>query len=338
MSVLPTASATLGNLRYDTHAIHVRVSLALLPSVNWAEVRIPVNVRFEAAPGDDALLDIDGGEGTKTVLTGKVRQVRRSFTGIQVIIADGSDALAALRPSVTYQRQNAGQVIRALGADAGASLGSVDLDIDLPAYVADPRRTAAEHVARLARLGGCIATGGSDGKLNVLARPTQPASALMYRREIIEYRTTNSKVVNLQRFAMGFGPAGSGSAPNALQHSNEALPSDAADGGVGVLRQAEPMLRTPGATSAASTALKTATAGMSERLFARCFLLPALRPSEVIEVQSLPDGMSSGAWLLTRVTHELSPAVGGHTVLEGEIAAPPFDLLGSLLSGIGGLL
>jgi hypothetical protein len=58
----------------------------------------------------------------------------------------------------------------------------------------------------------------------------------------------------------------------------------------------------------------------------------------VVEVQSLPDGLPAGAWLLTRVTHELRPQAGGSTVIEGQIAAPSVDLLGALLGAVGGLL
>jgi phage protein D len=136
---------------------------------------------------------------------------------------------------------------------------------------------------------------------------------------------------------MGFGPAGSTSAPNAFKQTSQAIPSSASTGGAGVVREAVPMLRTASAASDASTALQEAVAARSERLEAKCFLLPGMRPGDVVEVQSLPDGLSGGPWLLTRVTHRLTPASGGTTVLEGE-SADGASLLGSLAGAIGGLL
>ena len=199
------------------------------------------------------------------------------------------------------------------------TVGDVDVDLDLPAYVAHPGRTAAEHVAELAKLGGALAFSDADGRLQVMARPSgPPSSALLYGREIIDYSSGDFETPNAQRFAIGSGPAGSASAPDALRPSLDVLPSSAADGGPGVLRCPVPMLRTPTAAADASTALQTANAARGRRLRARCFLLPALRPGDVVEVQSLPDGLAGGPWLLTRVVHELRPGSGGRTLLEAD--------------------
>jgi hypothetical protein len=60
-----------------------------------------------------------------------------------------------------------------------------------------------------------------------------------------------------------------------------------------------------------------------------------------VDVQSLPDGLSGGPWLITRVTHRLAPNRGGETLLEGE-SADTESLLGALIGAalgtIGGLL
>ena len=37
----------------------------------------------------------------------------------------------------------------------------------------------------------------------------------------------------------------------------------------------------------------------------------------MIEVQDVPDGLSGGAWIVTRVTHRLRPGQGGITIFEG---------------------
>jgi phage protein D len=108
-----------------------------------------------------------------------------------------------------------------------------------------------------------------------------------------------------------------------------------------VLREPAAMLRTAGAADNASKALQEAAAAKTERLEARCFLLPRIRPGQVVEVQSLPDGLSGGPWLITRVTHRLGPARGGETILEAESADAGSlvgQLAGAALAALGGLL
>ena len=341
MILAPAVSATLGNLRYDVQAIACSVSLGLLPRGGSARLRLPAGVRFEARSGDDAKLDLDGGEGARTVLTGSVRSVGRDVQGIDVELCDVGSVLAAYRPACTFENQSAQQIIRKLVGDVALSPGDLDLDLDLPAYVAHPGRTAAEHIAELARLAGALAQAGADGKLQVRGLPEGPAdAALRFGREITHYEVRDNALEQGQTFAIGAGPAGSASAPDALRPTPGFLPASAAAGGRNVLRLPTPVLRTPKAASSASEALSRHTAARATRLHARCFLLPALRPGQVIEVQDLPDGLSGGPWLVTRVDHDVSDGAG-RTRFEAQSAAAP-SLLGSLagaaVAAIGGLL
>lgn len=337
MTLQPAVSATLGNLRYDTHAVRCSASLGLLPRGSSAEIRLPASVRFEAVPGDEATLDVDGGEGSNTILTGRVRTIRRTLDTVIVTVADAAGDLAALRPSATFEKQGAAQIVKKLASDAAVTPGTIDLDLDLPAYVAHPGRTAAEHVADLARLGGAIAMTDGDGRLNVVARPSgQPTIALKYGRELVSYDVTGRAIVNGNRIAVGFGPAGSASAPDALRPSIDSLPADAPEGGAGVRRHPTPVLRTPGSARDASAALQAVAAAHTQRLNAAGFLMAALRPGDVIEVQDLPDGLSGGPWMLVRVDHLVERGAGS-TRLEAT-TADTGSLLGELLGAIGGLL
>src|SRR4030095_4956539 len=103
---------------------------------NSVRVSLPASVRFEAAAGEDASMEVDGGEGSKKLFTGKVRTVRRDFRRIYVTLADAATDLASYRPCQTFEKQNAKQGIRTLASDAGVNLSDVDVDLDLPAYVA----------------------------------------------------------------------------------------------------------------------------------------------------------------------------------------------------------
>ena len=275
MSLAPALSMTLGNLRYDTHAAGASICLAMLPRGNSADMALPSTVRFEASIGDKAVVSLDGGEGAQTVLTGKVHAIRREFEFIRVIMSDIGD-LAGYRPSATLEGQDAQSVVNKLASDVSLSTNDVDIDLDLAVYVAHPGRTAAEHIAKLAELSGGIAYSDGDGSLNVKQKPSGPAdSALKYGREVISYQTRSAGALSAQRFAMGFGPAGSGGADDALRPSVDAIPGSASDGGAGVWRVPTPVLRVPSAATTASGALQGIAAAQAERVTAHCFLLPA---------------------------------------------------------------
>jgi prophage tail gpP-like protein len=344
MSLAPNVDVTLGGLRYDTHVSSLRVTLTLLPAVNSFSLSLPSGVKFTAAPGDVAELVVDSGDsagdGSQTVLTGKIRSVRRTVREITVTGADAGADLAAFRPAATYQKKDAAAVTKALASEAGVSPGDIDIDLDLAAFAAHQGRTAAEHIAYLATLGGCIAGVGGDGKLNVLPLPGEQAEeALLFGRELIEIEKRDGAPLAVQRFAVGSGTAGSAGSAEALKHSLLRLPEDAAAPGKAAVYYPAPVVRTPGVATAAAKALNDRAAAYTQQMRARCFLLTALRPGIVVEMQELPSGLSGSTWLLTRVTHRLRPGAGGETVLEGVQAGASGDsLLGALLGALGALL
>jgi hypothetical protein len=340
MSLSPALSVTLGNYRYDTHASAVTVRLGLLPQVNCFEVTLPDRVDVPAVPGDPAQLDLDGGEGPETVLTGKLRSMQRSLGRQVATAADTGADLAAFRPAVTYEKQAAKDIVRALAGGLGAEINTIDLDWPLAVYVAHQRRTAAEHIAGLARLAGGLAYTEADGRLTVVPVPGgQPDLALRHGREVVAYDVREFPGPLVRRLAIGHGPAGSTGAPDALRPTVGALPGDAPRPGPQAVWTPVPQARTPKAANTASQALERLAGAAGLRLFARCFLLPKLRPGQVIELQDLPPGLSGGPWLLTRVCHQLQPGRPSATLLEGRSAGEGGGgLLGAALSAVGGLL
>jgi hypothetical protein len=339
MSLVPSASFVLGNFKYDSHAAVVSVSLGVLPAVNSFRVSLPAAAQLDAAGGDTASLDIDGGEGVETVLTGTIASIARGFERHEVVGTDGGAALARVRPAATYEKQAAKDVIRAMASDAGVQLNTVDLDVPLAAYVAHQRRTSAEHVAYLASLAGAIARFEGDGGLTVSTPPGTADHALLYGRELVECRVRQAAAPTVTRFAVGSGPAGSASAPDALRYTTTRLPGSADAPGPAVVWQPHHVLRVPSAAVAASNAANQRDAARTSIISARGFLMPRLRPGMVIEIQELPNGMSAGPWMLTRVEHRLTPAVGGSTAFEAVSAgAGALDLLGALGAAVGGLV
>jgi hypothetical protein len=340
MTLAPKASIVLGSEQFDTHALRVTAQLAPLPGIGSFRAVFPARTPISASAGDDATLDLDGGEGSERVLTGVVRMVRRGIGQTEVIVADASFALAELRPATTFRNQSADDVIKALASAAGITVRA-DVGLPIAAYVADQRRSAAQHISLLAQLGGALARVNGDGELEV-NRPVaaMPDVALKYGREIVTCDISSGAAPSAKRVRTGSGPAGSAMAPNALRATKEPLPSGASDPGNGAIWTPSAILRTPAAAATAGASADVAATSAATRIRATAFLLPALRPGLVVDVQGLPVAMSGGPWMLTRVTHTLGAREGGRTVFEGE-QATSLDLAalaGAALSAIGGFL
>ncbi|HEY3185158.1 MAG TPA: hypothetical protein VGJ77_20120 [Gaiellaceae bacterium] len=331
MSVVPAASVRLGNEVFDAQLERVTVTLTALPGVSSFECTLPAAADVAATPGDPASLELDGGDGASTVLTGKIRAIRNGFRERRFTAADGGAALAALRPAATYERRNAKDIVQSLAGDAGVDVGRVDLDVGLAAYVADQGRTAAEHVAYLAALGGASANVDAEGALTVAAPPPTADVALRYGRELLTYDVREQPVPDVRLVAVGAGPAGSADAAEALRHTLDPLAGGEPQPGVDAVWTATPVLRTPAAAGAASRAANERAAAEATTLRARCILLPELRPGTVVEVQELPDGLAGGPWTLTRVLHRFHPEHGGSTTLEARSAG------GGAPGGLGAL-
>jgi hypothetical protein len=341
MSLAPSCSITLGDLRYDGHALELLVTLSVLPGVNSFRVDLPVTTTVTCQPGDPARLDVNGGDGQTTVLAGTVRSVSRSLSRVRVTAADAGADLASVRPVITVTGQSGADVIARLAEEAGVTVGDHDFDLPLGAYTTQQGRTASEHVAYLAGLGGAVAMVDADNTLAVRARPSGPADqALLYGRELVECEVRDYPV-RAARVPIGNGPSGQADAPDALRPTAGPLPEEAAAPGRDARWVAAPVLRTPKVAVAAGEAYAKAQGGAARRLRARGFLLPALRPGMAIEIQELPGSIADGAWLLTRVVHRLRPHDAGTTTLEGESLAPPAGmpgLLASAVAAVGSLL
>ena len=89
------AKITLGDLRYDSHALDLSVTLTVLPGVNSVHVDLPSTTTVSCAPGDSAKVELDGGDGRTTVLTGTVRSIDRGLMRVRVTVADAGADLDA---------------------------------------------------------------------------------------------------------------------------------------------------------------------------------------------------------------------------------------------------
>jgi hypothetical protein len=202
--------------------------------------------------------------------------------------------------------------------------------------VADQRRTALEHTARLADWAGAYATSDPDGALVLRPLPVGPAElALRYGREVaaLEVRAVQPAP---DRALSGVGPAGNVGAPNAHLQTTSVVPDSVPEPGPRTIRQPAQALRTPSSVTDATVA--TATRNPDARVTATAWLQPEIRPGVMVEIADAPQPDSVGPWFVTGVVHEIGPGPRGVTHFQGESLADGVGLLGQILGAIGGLL
>lgn len=335
----PAYAVTLGDQRWTSQALDLVVDLEAAPLVNAARVTFPWSAPVDAAVEDAAVIALDGGagDGLVTVLTGVVRAVTKGLDSTTIECVDAGALLAALRPASTLERATASSVIEALCGDAGVEVGDLDTGPTLAAYVADPGRSALDHVARLATWSGALASVDGAGTLGTrVVDGAQPDVALRYGREIVSLR--QRRVTTSVRSYVVAGEAGASNPapPEASRPSSDFFAGDRPEGpGPGSRWTFEPALRTPGSASIAAAAKLRSVTSTRLRTTLDAWLLPALRPGSVVRLDDLPDGVGGVHWV-ERVTHHLGPA-GASTTARLAEAGPAFDPT-ALLSAAAGAL
>jgi prophage tail gpP-like protein len=334
----PSYTVTLGGQAWSEQAVAIDVRLRAAPVVDVATVRLAPGASLDAAVGDDAKIELDGGEGGATVLTGTVQAIRRTLEGIAVTVTDAGGTLAAFRPAATYEKVTAGTVIRNLCGDAGVDAGDVDDGVSLAFYVADPCRTALEHVARVAAWGGALARVSADGRLDATVVNAVTAEvALRYGRDLLAVEQSRVAAPVESFVVAGESGAGDTSAAQAHRATTDFFGGSRPDGPSATSRwRFEPALRTSGAATTAGDALGRAYRGGRDAGAITAILQPALRPGTVLELQDLPGGLAGGACWADRVDHHVS-AAGAVTRARLRKGGDSFDPTSAISGGLPGL-
>lgn len=341
MTLTTGTTVTLDDLRYTVQVRSVVGELVLLPGVNRVEVAIAAGVDVPASPGARASVELDGGDGAAVVLTGRVDHVERTTTGAVVVVSDAGAALAAVRPAETYNGLSGVQLVGRLAGLAAADTGPVTALTQTAAYVADPRRTAAEHVAAIAARSDAVAAVDAEGRVTVVAWPVGiPTAAMRLDREFTSF-TTSTRSPGHEHVPVGAGGSGAALSPDAWVPSTEPV-TGAGDPDGARTWAPDAVLRTRTDVDLAARGASSRRAAATTRMHATCWLQPGRRPGDVVRIDETTDAAQAGPWLLTSVRHELAPGLA-RTTLDGVAAGAADDLLGALaglagLDGLGGLL
>lgn len=335
MIAAPEISVTLANLRYDSHVFAAQVSQALLPASNSARLLFPARVNIEAAPGDDASMTLTSGEYSETVITGSVKSVERRPHHTIVVLCDGSAALAKLRPANTFARQTSDGIVNSLAQLANIQVATNNIQLNLPQFAAHQKRTAAEHIAKLAEFSDGFAFVDGLGQLKVNTWSEGPAdAAIKYGRDIFDYRFTQQQNPTAVS-AIGNGAAGSSEDPEALRQATGSLPESAPAPGLDNIWLAEAILRTPAAQQLAQTGINRGRNQRAQQGSLLCHLRPDFFPGIKLEIQDINN--VSGNWIVQTIVHEIAEGAFAHSRLQVRADASGESLLGSLLDAVGGL-
>jgi hypothetical protein len=336
----PAYDIVLGDKRWTEQAVDVTVTLQAAPLLDHARITFPSAAPVDAGPDDPVVISLDGGagDGLVTVLTGKVRAVTRGMQWTIVECTDAGTELANYRPATTFEQASAASVVEALCGDVDVDLGAIDTGPNLNAYVADPSRSALDHVVRLAGWTGALVSIDGDGRLTTrVIDATQPDLALRYGREVV--RLDQRKVATPITTYVVAGEAGASSAspPDAARPTSDFFAGDRPEGpGAGSRWSYEPAFRTPDDAAVAGAALGRLATSTSHRTTLQAWLLPAIRPGSIVRIDDLPAGLSGGPHWVDRATHRLGP--GGATttarMAEGGDAFDPMALLAGVLGAL----
>ena len=330
------ASLTAGNLRYDTHGATVMLRRGLLPIVDRMEFRLPRGVRLETVPGDDLTLDLDGGERAETVFTGAVGGVVRELAGARVFGHNGGAALAAFRPSGSFADLTVGDVVSQLCGEIGVHANVAD-GPTLARYVGCARSTALDEVTRLLHLAGQVAAFDVEGTLTGFEGEPSEERALLYGREVVSVEVSGPAPEAAKRVVTGEG-AGASGASNALWPVSDfwagGAPSPGPDARLRIVHE----IRTTADADAAGAAWAARHAGALRSIRLGCWLLPAIGPNDLLQIQDAPEDLGLGGIRVRQVIHRIDPRRGASTEVWGYDDAAAQGTLGALLGAVGGLL
>lgn len=330
---------TIGSRLYDQQAIAFRLRRTQLPALDRLELLLPAAVVFDAAPGEDCSLEVDGGDGAATVFTGALTQVERSVTGLRLTAHNGGLRLARFRPAAALEQMTAGEVIQSLCGDVDVSVAHVVDGPTLALHVMDGRGTAADEIARLALDAGAQGAFGGDGELYV-TEEGGPAGemALRYGRELIAIETSGILDGHPAITVIGEG-GGSPTSPEGRWVITDFSSGSAPAAGVSDRIVPLPEIRTTDDAQTAAAALTQRRTVALSPVKLTMWLNPKIEPGMRLELADMPASLPLGECRVSQLVSTCVP--GGPSVTEvwasGQTAGAS-DLLGSLVGAIGDLL
>ena len=312
----------------------INVEAGLAPFVDLATVDMAADMEApEVAIDDQGTISLGYDDSSaELVFTATVSDISCDVQGTQRLHGvNGSVSLSRLRLNQSYEQQSAGDIVGDLAAQAGVDTDTTESGTDLPFYVIDDRRSAWDHIARLAQDSGYGAYITTENRLYFGPLATgQAVQTFTYGIDILAFQSTQSGSLPAVFKVVGEGAAGSegDDAWCWIVKDPSSVTAETGDG-PGTLILARPALRSAEAAQTAADGL--AAAGQRHLNTGRVLTAgaPVVTVGSTIEFVDLPVAAFNGACLVTRVIHEYSKRHG---------FVSRIDFCQTETNGIGGLL
>jgi hypothetical protein len=262
-------------------------------------------------PGDPITVQFSTGNGTVTVATAEVDEIRSSLGAVRVIGRGSLQRLGACRLSGTYEGQTVQQIVTDLADRAGVQTGDIAAGSTYPCVVVHESRSALRHVLDLASLEAMDVFDAPDGSLTV--KPFDKTGAdhvLRYGAELLnlhfEGRTDAGQVA-----VYGESPASAKGTDAWYWLVKDIAPyaAQAGDGAVSLAVQ-NGLARTKSSADSLAASLHDGLVRRTRVGHARLLGQPEVTLGDAIEIAEAPRPELNGVFKLTSVRHRFSRRSG----------------------------
>lgn len=327
----PTLSLQIADSLYE-HATRVRLRRGLLPIVDRLEAVLPAGTEFEAALGDDVILELDGGEGASTVFTGRLSAVQHGLRSLRVCAHGFALTLARARPAGAFEKLSVQELFERLTEDLEVDLSIRDADMPTALFVCEGRASALESVVRLCTMAGLQAAFDGEGTLQIGPDGPGEALALRYGRELIDV-SAGAWLEDPNTFTIAGEGGGAPDSDQSLWVAKDFFAGSGTAAGTGIRWRSEALVREVGDARSAGESWTEDLRRREGPIRMTCWLLPQVAPGSTIEVQDLPEHMPLPTCMVRQVIHEIDPRLGARS----QIWANVNDVGGGLAGALGGL-
>ena len=338
----PAYAVTVGGKRIDTTSeprastlVSLTVALDLDVPSDTATLELGRIGQLEPALDDDATVEmgyIDDPSLT-TVVKGTVGLVDPGLVTNTVVVYSGAAALLRTVANETFENKSAGDIVRDLASRVGVGVGNVEAGSQFPAYVADGRRGAFEHVLDLAQLCGLDAYVDTGGDV-VMERFTggHAVHVLEHAKHILELDVRRTSAVAAAVEAWGESP-GTSRGTNAwawLTKDFDKLHGSAGSG-TPLLVLERPALRSADAAKLAAEGALDASQRRAVRGRVLTIGRPEVKLGDAIQLRGVPDAAANASFQVRSVTHRIRKRRGFTTEIGFRATAAPSATGGAVL-------
>lgn len=295
--------------------VSMKIDVALFPAVDSGYLVIAADSQAPAVSlEDEGVLSVGYGDGSTTemvmsMLVNGLSHEQNNQTSItRINVVNGGAVLSRLRLNQSYEQQTAGDIVNDLCSQAGVSTQTVEAGIDFPFYVIDDRRSAYEHINKLAKKCGFLSYITTEGKLYFGSlSQSQVVQTFTYSQDIIEFKIHETEAVFNALKVVGSGAVGSDGqdAWSWLIKDPSSVSNEAGEGGrIKLLSDAS--LRSNSATASAAQAGVARMIAMNLSGHIVVPGTPLVVVGSTIEIVEAPQNKLNDKFIVSRVVHKYS--------------------------------